>query len=245
MEQWGFYFDQTRCTNCLACVIACKVWNEDKRGDAHLTPELTWIETELYSEPIDYENLIGSEGEINFGEYSKFHMKENWRRLYSTEVGEVPPNVDLLNLSVSCNHCSEPGCVKVCPMGRIIKEEEFGIVMIDETKHCISCERCSEVCEWDSPQFYRKIEKDKHPVPGAPKMTKCNLCIDRIRDGLKPACVAACPMRALDAGPMEELKSVYPGWDDTIDNLPAKVRDGKPTMGPNIIFKRKKVRIMI
>lgn len=245
MEQWGFYFDQTRCTNCLACVIACKVWNEDKRGDAHLTPELTWIETELYSEPIDYENLIGSEGEINFGEYSKFHMKENWRRLYSTEVGEVPPNVDLLNLSVSSNHCSEPGCVKVCPMGRIIKEEEFGIVMIDETKHCISCERCSEVCEWDSPQFYRKIEKDKLPVLGAPKMTKCNLCIDRIRDGLKPACVAACPMRALDAGPMEELKSVYPGWDDTIDNLPAKVRDGKPTMGPNIIFKRKKVRIMI
>lgn len=245
MEQWGFYFDQTRCTNCLACVIACKVWNEDKRGDAQLTPELTWIETELYSEPMDYENLIGSEGEINFGEYSKFHMKENWRRLYSTEVGEVPPNVDVLNLSVSCNHCGEPGCVKVCPMGRIIKEEEFGIVMIDETKHCISCERCSEVCEWDSPQFYKKIEKDKLPDPGAPKMTKCNLCIDRVRDGLKPACVAACPMRALDAGPMEELKSVYPGWDDTIDNLPAKVRDGKPTMGPNIIFKRKKVRIMI
>jgi len=243
MEQWGFYFDQTRCTNCLACVIACKVWNEDKRGDAHLTPELTWLDTNLYDEPSEYENLMGSTGEINFSEYSKFHMKENWRRVYSTEIGDRPPNVDVLNLSVSCNHCSEPGCVDACPMNRIIKENEFGIVMIDETKQCISCERCSDVCEWGSPQFYKKVDKSKLPSKDAPKMTKCNLCIDRIRDGLKPACVAACPMRALDAGPIDELKAMYPDWEEVVDGLPDKVIDGKPTMKPNIIFKRKKARV--
>lgn len=242
MEQWGFYFDQTRCTNCIACVIACKIWNEDKRGDSGLTPELTWMETSLYEVPSEYENLSGSTGEINFDEYSKFHMKENWRRVYSKEIGDIPPNVDVLNLSVSCNHCGEPMCVDVCPMGRIIKEDEFGIVMIDESKHCISCERCRDVCEWDAPQFYKKVDK-ANLGPDAPKMTKCDLCIDRIRDGLKPACVAACPMRALDAGPIDELKALYPDWDDLLENFPEKVKDGKPTMEPNIIFKRKKARV--
>jgi DMSO reductase anchor subunit len=29
-------------------------------------------------------------------------------------------------------------------------------------------------------------------------MTKCNLCFDNLEQGLPPACVAACPMRALD-----------------------------------------------
>ena len=40
-------------------------------------------------------------------------------------------------------------------------------------------------------------------------MTKCNLCIGRIKEGLKPACVAICQARALDAGPVEELKIKY------------------------------------
>lgn len=43
MRQWGFWFDQQDCINCHACEIACKVWNEEKRGDARLYPlrELT------------------------------------------------------------------------------------------------------------------------------------------------------------------------------------------------------------
>lgn len=241
MEQWGFYFNQTRCTNCITCVIACKIWNEDKRGDIGLTPELTWLETEVYSEPLEYENLIGTTGEINFREYSKFHMKENWRRVTATEVGELPPNVDVLNLSISCNHCSEPMCVEVCPMGRIVKEDDYGIVMINESKHCISCARCSDVCEWDSPQFFKEIDQGTIGA-NSPKMTKCNLCIDRISEGLKPACVASCPMRALDAGPMEVLKKKYPDWDDIVDNLPPKIMNNKPSMIPNIIFKRKRIR---
>ncbi|MBW2365876.1 MAG: 4Fe-4S binding protein [Deltaproteobacteria bacterium] len=28
MIQLGFYFDQTRCTGCYACVVACKDWHD-------------------------------------------------------------------------------------------------------------------------------------------------------------------------------------------------------------------------
>lgn len=47
--------------------------------------------------------------------------------------------------------------------------------------------------------------------PKYPKMTKCDLCIDRIKMGLKPACVASCIGRALECGPIDELRKLHPG----------------------------------
>lgn len=32
--QMGFYFDQTRCTGCFACIVACKDWNDVPAGPA-------------------------------------------------------------------------------------------------------------------------------------------------------------------------------------------------------------------
>ena len=40
-------------------------------------------------------------------------------------------------------------------------------------------------------------------------MEKCDLCFERWLEEKKPICVEACPMRALDAGPLEELKKKY------------------------------------
>ncbi len=245
MKQWGFYFDQTRCVNCKACILACKSWNEEKRGDAAINPELTWINTGRYTEPAEYENLPGSTGEQNYADYRKYHMKENWRRVTATEYGDIPPDVDVLNLSISCNHCEEPSCIKACPMHYIYKEPEYGIVLTDNNRTCISCQRCKEACPWGSPQYYDEdIKKYASNDPERPRMTKCDLCIDRIKEGLKPACVAACPMRAMDAGPMNELKERYPEWTDKVENfqgvnIPSLRIDTKP----NIIFKKKLRRV--
>ena len=41
------------------------------------------------------------------------------------------------------------------------------------------------------------------------KMQKCDLCADRWAGGKKPICVDGCPMRALDAGPIDELRAKY------------------------------------
>ncbi len=244
MSQWGFYFDQTRCVNCRACVIACKVWNEDRRGDAELTPELTWLATGRYAEPAEYDNLPGSTGKLNFAEYAKYHMKENWRRVYTREHGTQPPDVDIAHYSVACNHCAEPVCVKVCPTGRIVKDEATGIVRTDPGRTCLACRRCQDACPWDSPQYYN-ANLDAYPPgdPRRPPMTKCDLCYDRIRDGLKPACVAACPLRALDAGPLEELKARYPGWTDHLPDFPdGRLPGPEFDTKPSIIFRAKPLK---
>ncbi len=41
MTQYAFFFNQKRCLGCKTCVIACKEWNESKRGDANLNRALT------------------------------------------------------------------------------------------------------------------------------------------------------------------------------------------------------------
>ncbi|STD43448.1 DMSO reductase iron-sulfur subunit [Edwardsiella tarda] len=40
-------------------------------------------------------------------------------------------------------------------------------------------------------------------------MTKCDGCYERVAQGLKPICVESCPLRALDMGPIEELRARY------------------------------------
>ncbi len=68
-------------------------------------------------------------------------------------------------------------------------------------------------------------------------MTKCTFCKDRTDAGLKPACVAACYNRALDAGTLEEITAKYPNAVDTLADF------DRSTTGPNIKFKAKAAKI--
>ena len=45
-------------------------------------------------------------------------------------------------VSISCNHCADPACVKVCPTKAHFKRKEDGLVVID-TKKCIGCGACA------------------------------------------------------------------------------------------------------
>lgn len=199
MKQWGFYFDETRCVACKACVIACKENNEMLRGDIHINQ---------YDINTDYTSNNNSVNLPLMEECSKYYMKENWRRVSQNIEGKFP-ELKITNLSISCNHCSNPACLPACPVNAISKDEEYGIVQVDRTL-CISCGSCEAECPWGAPQYYDKNYADyAEDDPARPRMTKCNLCIGRIKEGLKPACVAVCPARALDAGEIDELKAKY------------------------------------
>lgn len=100
-------------------------------------------------------------------------------------------------LSVACMHCEDPACVKVCPTTAAHKQDD-GAVVIDQDK-CIGCRYCEWACPYGAPQYDAAIGK----------MTKCNFCEDLLSQGQSPACVAACPMRALDYGELEDLQSKY------------------------------------
>ena len=127
-----------------------------------------------------------------------------WRRVYEvagggwTRRGEAwLSTVFAYNISLACNHCERPICVEVCPSAAITRRAD-GIVLIDEKK-CLGCQVCSWACPYGAPQY---DEKKGH-------MTKCTFCADNLDAGLPPACVAACPLRALDFGDRAELEARY------------------------------------
>ena len=120
------------------------------------------------------------------------------------------------------------------PFEAIYKRPEDGIVVIDRDK-CQGNGSCKSACPYDAPQFYRDdFQAFDQNDPARPKVTKCTLCKDRIDVGLKPACVAACWNRALDAGPIEELKQKYEGkYITALQECPNET-------GAKIIFTAKK-----
>jgi DMSO reductase iron-sulfur subunit len=107
----------------------------------------------------------------------------NWRRVYPFR--EDPSNPERAFLSVACNHCEHPECQRVCPVGAYSKRED-GIVVQDHDK-CIGCRLCTMACPYGAARY----------SPAHRKASKCELCHTRLDAGLQPACVAACPAKAL------------------------------------------------
>jgi len=125
--------------------------------------------------------------------HNNVELGVKWRRVIHVWVGEYPKLTDR-HLSIACQHCAEPACLEVCPVGAITKREKDGIVLVDR-ETCIGCRSCAEACIYHVPQF----GNDR-------TMQKCTFCVERIDAGDEPACVATCPGEALFFGPLEALK---------------------------------------
>jgi len=188
MTQMGLYFDQTRCTGCYACAVACKDWHDIPAG------------------PV------------------------NWMRVPAIEHGRFP-NLFLAYLASPCYHCANPPCALACPVDAISKRESDGIVVVDRekcrgNKECRTL--CLNACPWDAPQF--------GPEEGA-KMQKCDLCRERLERRQQAICVEACPMYALDVGPLDDLRARYG------DTLAAEGFRYSRRFRPAVIFKPKRRQV--
>lgn len=111
-------------------------------------------------------------------------------------------------VSIGCNECADPACVKVCPTKAHFKRAEDGLVVIDQEK-CIGCGMCARACPYGVPQLDAKRGK----------MLKCDGCVARTSRGMMPVCVESCPERALEFGDIEELRRKH-GLVDSVAPLP-------------------------
>jgi formate dehydrogenase beta subunit len=162
-------YDATKCTACRGCQSACKQWNE-------LEGETT-KNTGSYENPADL----------------------SYRTWLKMRFAEVDNGGDLAWLFTrrSCMHCTDAGCVQVCPT-KAVDKTDSGIVYIDREK-CTGCGYCVEACPFDVPRL------DGSSVTGKAKMFKCILCKDRVDNGLDPACVKTCPPGALVFGERDDM----------------------------------------
>lgn len=153
-----------------------------------------------------------------------YNVGEIFRRVETVEVGTFP-SVRYYGASISCNHCERPACVANCPSGAMYKDEDEGVVLHDDGM-CIGCETCVSACPYGEPVYL----EDEGIV------RKCDSCVMLRKKGENPACVAACPMRALDFGDLVDLKQKYgtdlvsdfnglPDSSQTTPSLLVKARD--------------------
>ena len=94
---------------------------------------------------------------------------------------------------IPCFQCENPWCVVACPTGAMQKRAKDGIVVVDDSL-CVGCKSCITACPWGTPQWNHETGK----------VVKCDYCIDRIEQGLQPACVTVCTTHCLNFGTAEE-----------------------------------------
>lgn len=148
-----------------------------------------------------------------------------WRKVYP--IDETKYSLPERNhLSLACNHCEEPECLRVCPVKAYTKRED-GIVIHDQGR-CIGCKMCKMACPYEVPQYNERLHK----------IEKCNMCSQRLDKGERTACVIACPAEALSVIDLNEsfvygMQIQLPGFPDPSITNPT-TRFIRPVIGMQV-----------
>ncbi|HPJ38195.1 MAG TPA: 4Fe-4S dicluster domain-containing protein [Spirochaetota bacterium] len=175
--RWAMLIDMKKCAgkpDCTDCIFAC--------NKGHNVPEIADIRREIkWIWKADFESVFPE----NTNEYTDASVRSQ-------------------NVIVACNHCENPPCVRVCPVGATWKRAD-GIVMMDHHR-CIGCRYCMAACPYGSRSFNWKDPRRilsrndinaEYPVRTKGVVEKCNFCAERIDTGKQPLCVEACTERAI------------------------------------------------
>jgi len=150
-------------------------------------PQLPLKSGEQYRFHFDMTKCMGCHCcEVACAEQNNNPPDVNWRRVGEIEGGTYPHTLRAY-ISMGCNHCLEPACLTGCPVDAYQKQDDGGIVLIQDDV-CIGCQYCT----WNCPYGVPKYNSDRKIV------TKCDLCHSRLSEGQEPACVMACPTGAIE-----------------------------------------------
>lgn len=169
MARWGMVIDLDKCVACQACTIACRQENNTPA----VSPE----------------------------------MAEQGRAIRWNEVLPVPlndperagsyPNARMRYVPRPCMQCSNPACIKVCPVQATYVDSD-GVVRVNYNR-CIGCRFCAVACpysaryfNWEAPSWTSELAQHLNPdivsedgsLEGPavrPKgvVEKCTFCIHR------------------------------------------------------------------
>ncbi len=124
------------------------------------------------------------------------------------------PDLTRTYLPLACQHCENPACLKVCPVGATYKDDKGRVQINYDT--CIGCRICMAACpynvrvfNWEEPRRDPDFDYGDKAVPVRMKgvVEKCTLCKERTDQDIEPMCVVCCPLEARVYGDLDEPNS--------------------------------------
>ncbi len=198
-DSWATLIDLSLCDGCEGkgtprCVSSCREVNATKFPE----PDPAMLK-DYWPQPMheDWSSRRDVTGRLT---------PYNWTFVQRVEV-EHEGRLQIVSVPRRCMHCDNPPCVKLCPFGTNKKTVE-GPVYIDPAL-CFGGAKCRTVCPWSVPQRQAGVGIYTHldPLPvGGGVMYKCDLCRDRLAQGVRPSCIDACPQKAMQIGPRETIR---------------------------------------
>ena len=226
----GFFTDTSICIGCKACEVACKEWNRNPADSQY----------ELRGTSYDNTGALGADTwrHVAFVEQDREHIeraRQSGRALVSLGMpglgppagsgegrsvagaGTSPPDTPDFRWLMSsdvCKHCTNAGCLDVCPTGALFRTEHGTVVVQDDV--CNGCGTCVAGCPFGVIErrsdgiVATKTERDFTPGEQAPTRNagvaqKCTLCYDRMVEGQTPACAQACPTTSIKYGTRQDM----------------------------------------
>lgn len=181
--RWVFLMDTTKCVGCGLCVKACKLENEVPYD---VPAARSWVERYVLTKDGKVHADSPNAGRDGF---TSARIDEGEGKFEEIKPEDIVKGFFVPKM---CNHCDNPPCVQVCPVGATYQTAD-GVVLVDR-KTCIGCGYCIMACPYGARFF--------HPVYKTAE--KCTWCYHRISKGLKTACVEACPFEARQIGNIKD-----------------------------------------
>lgn len=123
--------------------------------------------------------------DLSFDTYKLVRMRE--------EV--INRKLNWLFFPEQCRHCIEAPCLETAgDPGAIYKDDKTGAIIFTANTKRLNAAEIIESCPYNIPR--------KGPDG---TLAKCDMCIDRVENGLLPACVATCPTGAMNFGNRNEM----------------------------------------
>ena len=126
--------------------------------------------------------------DLSFSTYKLVRMKEV----------VIDDKLRWLFLPEQCRHCIDPPCLQTADdEAAIYKDEKTGAVIFTANTKNLDADEIIAACPYNIP---------RKAADGT--LAKCDMCNDRVTNGLLPACVKTCPSGAMNFGDREEMLSL-------------------------------------
>ena len=142
---------------------------------------------------------LPAEKTINRGSYQNpADLSFNTYKLVRMREEIIDGKLKWLFFPDQCRHCLEPPCQDTAgEPTAIFTDQATGAVIYTSNTKGLDADEIIESCPYNIP---RKAPDGT--------LAKCDMCLDRVENGLLPICVKTCPTGAMDFGDRNEILSL-------------------------------------